>query len=151
MVVIRLVKFFDIFEVMRIECEFFCEVYLRGIFLMFFENNFEIFFVVEYNGKVVGYVMGYFRLDFEGYIMSIVVDKEYWGNGIGFVFLFEVIERFIKRGVCYIGLEVRVSNENVIRFYECFGFRKVKRIIGYYFDGEDVYYMLFLVEEWRGS
>lgn len=83
--------------------------------------------------------------------MSIVVDKEYWGNGIGFVFLFEVIERFIKRGVCYIGLEVRVSNENVIRFYECFGFRKVKRIIGYYFDGEDVYYMLFLVEEWRGS
>ncbi len=82
MVVIRPAKLFDIPEVMRIERESFREAYPRGLFLMFLENNPDTFLVAEYNGKVVGYVMGYLRPDLEGHIMSIAVDKEYRGNGI---------------------------------------------------------------------
>ncbi|WP_297062865.1 ribosomal protein S18-alanine N-acetyltransferase [Thermococcus sp.] len=151
LVTIRPAKLFDISEVMRIERETFREAYPRGIFLVFLENNPDTFLVAEYNGKVIGYVMAYLRPDLEGHIMSIAVDKYYRGNGIGSALLTEAIERLIERGARYIGLEVRVSNENAIRLYERFGFKKVKRIIGYYSDGEDAYYMLLPAEEWRGS
>ncbi|WP_297073919.1 ribosomal protein S18-alanine N-acetyltransferase [Thermococcus sp.] len=151
LVTIRPAKLFDISEVMRIERETFREAYPRGIFLVFLENNPDTFLVAEYNGKVIGYVMAYLRPDLEGHIMSIAVDKYYRGNGIGSALLTEAIERLIARGARYIGLEVRVSNENAIRLYERFGFKKVKRIIGYYSDGEDAYYMLLPAEEWRGS
>jgi len=150
MVVIRPAKLFDIPEVMRIERESFSEAYPRGLFLMFLENNPDTFLVAEYMGKVIGYVMGYLRPDLEGHIMSIAVNREYRGNGIGSALLTEVIERLIKRGARYIGLEVRVSNEKAIKLYERFGFRRIKRIIGYYADGEDAYYMLLPAEEWGG-
>ncbi len=151
LVTIRPAKLFDISEVMKIERESFREVYPRGLFLLFLENNPDTFLVAEYNGRVVGYVMAYLRPDLEGHIMSIAVDKRYRGNGIGSALLAEVINRLIARGARYIGLEVRVSNEKAIRLYERFGFRKVKRIIGYYSDGEDAYYMILPAEEWRGS
>ncbi|WP_461865506.1 ribosomal protein S18-alanine N-acetyltransferase [Thermococcus sp.] len=151
MVVIRSAKLFDLPEISRIEVKSFKEKYPRGIFMMFLENNPDTFLVAEYNGRVVGYVMAYLRPDLEGHIMSIAVDPEYRGNGIGKVLMIEVIERLIKKGAKYIGLEVRVSNERAIKLYERLGFRKVKRVIGYYADGEDAYYMLLPAEEWRGS
>ncbi|WP_297534776.1 ribosomal protein S18-alanine N-acetyltransferase [Thermococcus sp.] len=151
LVSIRPARLFDINEIMRIERESFREAYPRGIFLVFLENNPDTFLVAEYNGKVIGYVMAYLRPDLEGHIMSIAVDKRYRGNGIGSALLTEAIERLIERGARYIGLEVRVSNEKAIKLYERFGFKKVKRIIGYYSDGEDAYYMLLPAEEWRGS
>ncbi|ACS34557.1 ribosomal protein S18-alanine N-acetyltransferase [Thermococcus gammatolerans] len=151
LVTIRPARLFDISEIMRIERESFREAYPRGLFLVFLENNPETFLVAEYNGKVIGYVMAYLRPDLEGHIMSIAVDERYRGNGIGSALLTEAINRLIARGARYIGLEVRVSNEKAIKLYERFGFRKVKRIIGYYSDGEDAYYMLLPAEEWRGS
>ncbi|HDZ35579.1 MAG TPA: ribosomal-protein-alanine N-acetyltransferase [Thermococcus sp.] len=150
MVAVRPAKLFDLPDVMRIERLSFNEEYPRGVFLVFLENNPDTFLVAEYNGNVVGYVMGYLRPDLEGHIMSIAVDPAYRGNGIGSVLLSEVIERLINKGARYIGLEVRVSNENAINLYERFGFRKIKRIIGYYSDGEDAYYMLLPADEWGG-
>jgi ribosomal-protein-alanine N-acetyltransferase len=150
MVVIRPAKLFDISSVMAVERASFREQYPRGIFLTFLENNPDTFLVAEYNGKVIGYVMAYMRPDLEGHIMSIAVDPEYRGMGIGSALLTEAIERLIARGARYIGLEVRVSNERAIRLYEKLGFKRVKRIIGYYADGEDAYYMLLPIEEWGG-
>lgn len=151
MVVIRPAKLFDIPEVMRIEGDSFRERYPRGIFLTFLDRNPDTFLVAEYNGKVIGYVMAYLRPDLEGHIMSIAVDPAYRGNGIGSALLTEAIERLIKKGARYIGLEVRVSNQGAIRLYQRFGFKKVKRVIGYYSDGEDAYYMLLPADEWRGN
>ncbi|WP_297464290.1 ribosomal protein S18-alanine N-acetyltransferase [Thermococcus sp.] len=150
MVVVRPARLFDIPAVVRIERESFREEYPRGIFLTFLENNPETFLVAEYGGRVIGYVMAYLRPDLEGHIMSIAVDPSYRGNGIGSALLTEVIERLINRGARYIGLEVRVSNERAIKLYESLGFRKIKRVIGYYADGEDAYYMLLPADEWGG-
>ncbi|WP_297475112.1 ribosomal protein S18-alanine N-acetyltransferase [Thermococcus sp.] len=150
MVSIRPARLFDIPEVVRIERASFNEEYPRGIFLTFLESNPDTFLVAEYGGRVIGYVMGYLRPDMEGHIMSIAVDPEYRRNGIGTALLTEVIERLINEGARYIGLEVRVSNERAIRLYESLGFRRIKRIMGYYADGEDAYYMLLPVEEWGG-
>ncbi len=150
MVVIGPAKLFDIPDVVRIERLSFREEYPRGVFLVFLENNPDTFLVAEYRGKVIGYVMAYLRPDLEGHIMSIAVDPQYRGSGIGSALLSEVIERLIKKGARYIGLEVRVSNEKAIKLYERFGFRRIKRIIGYYADGEDAYYMLLPADEWGG-
>lgn len=149
-VVIRPAKLFDMPDIVRIERISFREQYPRGVFLVFLENNPDTFLVAEYHGKVIGYVMAYLRPDLEGHIMSIAVDPAYRGNGIGSTLLSEAIERLIKKGARYIGLEVRVSNEKAIKLYERFGFRRIKRIIGYYADGEDAYYMLMPADEWGG-
>jgi len=151
MVTIRPARIFDINEVMRIERTSFQEQYPRGLFMMFLENNPDTFLVAEYGGRIIGYVMGYLRPDLEGHIMSIAVDPAYRGNGIGSALLAEAIERLIREGARYIGLEVRVSNIGAIKLYERFGFVRVKRIIGYYSDGEDAYYMLLPADEWRGN
>lgn len=148
LVSIRMAKLFDLPEIMRIEHRSFREKYPRGIFLMFLENNPESFLVAEYNGHVVGYVMGYLKPDFEGHIMSIAVDPEYRGNGIGRALMVAVIDKLIKLGARYIGLEVRVSNRRAIKLYEGLGFKTVKRIYGYYSDGEDAYYMVLHPNEW---
>ncbi len=150
MVVVRPAKLFDMPEIVRIERASFREQYPRGVFLVFLENNPDTFLVAEYNGRIIGYVMAYLRPDLEGHIMSIAVDPAYRGNGIGSALLTEVIERLAARGAKWIGLEVRVSNQNAIKLYERFGFRRIKRVIGYYSDGEDAYYMLLPVEEWGG-
>ncbi|NJF25261.1 ribosomal protein S18-alanine N-acetyltransferase [Thermococcus sp. Bubb.Bath] len=151
MVTIRPARIFDINEVMMIERASFQEQYPQSLFMMFLENNPNTFLVAEYGRKVIGYVMGYLRPDMEGHIMSIAVDPAYRGNGIGSTLLTEAIERLIREGARYIGLEVRVSNIGAIKLYERFGFRRVKRIIGYYSDGEDAYYMLLPADEWRGN
>jgi ribosomal-protein-alanine N-acetyltransferase len=148
LVAIRPAKLFDLPDIMRIEHQSFREQYPRGVFLMFLENNPETFLVAEYNGKVIGYVMGYLKPDFEGHVMSIAVDPVYRGNGIGKMLMIAVIDKLIKLGARYIGLEVRVSNERAIKLYERLGFKKLKRIISYYSDGEDAYYMVLPAEEW---
>jgi ribosomal-protein-alanine N-acetyltransferase len=150
MVVVRPAKLFDMPEIVRIERASFREQYPRGVFLIFLENNPDTFLVAEYNGRVIGYVMAYLRPDLEGHIMSIAVDPKYRGKGVGSALLSEVIERLAARGAKWIGLEVRVSNQNAINLYERFGFKRIKRVIGYYSDGEDAYYMLLPVEEWGG-
>ncbi|ACS89166.1 ribosomal protein-alanine acetyltransferase RimI like protein [Thermococcus sibiricus MM 739] len=119
--------------------------------MMFLDSNRETFLVAEYSGQVVGYVMGYIRPDMEGHIMSIAVDPLYRGNGIGRLLMEAVIDRLIKRGARYIGLEVRVSNKGAIKLYEKLGFKKMKIIRGYYSDGEDAYYMMLDLNTWGGK
>ncbi|ASJ16016.1 ribosomal-protein-alanine N-acetyltransferase RimI [Thermococcus chitonophagus] len=149
LVTIRKARLFDLPYIMKIEHLSFREKYPRGLFMTFMEANSETFLVAEYNGQVVGYVMGYLKPDMEGHIMSIAVHPDYRGNGIGKALMIAVIERLFKRGARWIGLEVRVSNERAINLYKKLGFKIVKRIISYYSDGEDAYYMILKPEDWE--
>ncbi|AEC51827.1 acetyltransferase [Pyrococcus sp. NA2] len=149
LVTIRPAKLFDIAYIMRIEQLSFKEKYPRGLFLTFLEANPDTFLVAEYNGKVIGYVMGYLRPDMEGHIMSIAVDPDYRGNGIGKALMIAVIEKLFKKGARWIGLEVRVSNKIAINLYKKLGFKIVKRIYSYYSDGEDAFYMVLTPEDWE--
>ncbi|MFA4647725.1 ribosomal protein S18-alanine N-acetyltransferase [Pyrococcus kukulkanii] len=149
LVTIRKARLFDIPYIMEIERLSFREKYPRGLFLTFMEANPETFLVAEYNAKVIGYVMEYLKPDMEGHIMSIAVHPDYRGNGIGKALMVAVIDRLFKRGARWIGLEVRVSNERAINLYRKLGFKIVKRIISYYSDGEDAYYMILRPEDWE--
>jgi len=78
-----------------------------------------------------------------GHLISIAVLEPYRGRGIGSALLRETI-RVMKEvyDVESIYLEVRVSNNVAIRLYEKYGFIKMRRIEGYYTDGEDAYVMV---------
>ena len=75
--------------------------------------------------------------------MSIAVRPGYRRLGVGSALMSETV-RVMKEiyGVESIFLEVRVSNIQAIRLYEKFGFVKVRRIKGYYRDGEDAFVMV---------
>ena len=77
------------------------------------------------------------------HLVSIAVLKEYRRRGIGSALLDATIrEATADGGIVSVYLEVRVSNEPAIRLYRKFGFREVRRIRGYYRDGEDAYVMV---------
>jgi ribosomal-protein-alanine N-acetyltransferase len=47
------------------------------------------------------------------------------------------VRRLRRRGVTRLGLMVKVTNHRALHFYEKYGFRKLRRVAGYYEDGAD--------------
>ena len=59
----------------------------------------------------------------------------------------EIYNDAMAKRVRTITLEVRVSNENAIKFYKKHGFEIVTTKPHYYDNGEDAYYMMLEVKE----
>lgn len=84
--------------------------------------------------------------------IAITVRKQYWHQGFGTKMMKELIS-FGKNtvGMTVIHLEVKADNENAIKLYEKFGFRKIG-LYEKFFKIEDTYYdanlmNLYLEEE----
>jgi len=104
-----------------------------------FENKFSKRFVLEEDGKVVGYVIFWVIKD-EATIMTFAVDPNYRSRGYGEKLLREAIEKLgnkVKRVV----LDVRKSNLRAINLYKKLGFKVVTERKGYYSDGENALLM----------
>jgi len=99
-------------------------------------------FVIEVNGRVVGYIIVLIRWRNLGHILSLAIDPKYRGRGLGRLLLKEAIER-IKREkeIKVFRLEVRASNVPAIRLYRSLGFRYSFFRPNYYQDGEGCYVM----------
>lgn len=107
----------------------------------------KAFLVAIADGKVAGYVMcrvetgfsefGGFGVVRKGHVVSLAVLPEFRRKGVGRALLSAALEGVLeyKAKECY--LEVRVSNEAAIRLYEGFGFESVRKMPGYYRDGEE--------------
>ena len=109
------------------------------------------FLVATRDAEVVGYIMCRIETGFselkklglaeKGHIISIAVLQEYRRKGIGR----SLVERALRGMLTYKTsesfLEVRVNNIPAIDLYKGLGFKPVRRIIGYYKDGEDAYVM----------
>jgi ribosomal-protein-alanine N-acetyltransferase len=87
------------------------------------KNNHTHFFVYEVNGKAAGYVGISVILD-EGYITNIAVLPEFRKKGIATALLNKLDDFAKTNKLCFISLEVRISNENAISLYEKFGYKK---------------------------
>nr|WP_312577027.1 GNAT family N-acetyltransferase [Sedimentibacter sp.] len=57
--------------------------------------------------------------------LSISIKKEYWNMGVGSAVMEELINFARKNGAKNINLGVRAGNENAIKLYEKFGFKKI--------------------------
>ena len=103
----------------------------------------ELCFVVEFEGNVIGFILGGYTAKVgQAHILSVAVLEEFRHQGLGR----KLLEHFIKRteilGYDSIKLEVDVDNEVVIKLYEDLGFAKISRIRKYYQDNSDAFLMV---------
>lgn len=77
------------------------------------------------------------------HLVTIAVDPEQQGRGIGQALLLAVCDLAIEADLDSIALEVRASNARALRLYEHLGFRRSGSLRAYYSDnGEDAVVML---------
>ena len=149
--VIRRATPVDLPQVIRLNRENLPENYSWDFLRDTLISNPESFFVAERDGNIVGYIMCRVEFGFtslsglsltrKGHVISIAVDSGHRGRGIGRSLMVKAMEGLRGGGCSEVYLEVRVSNAPAIGLYESLGFGIVRRISGYYKDGEDAYVM----------
>ncbi|MHA2045730.1 MAG: ribosomal protein S18-alanine N-acetyltransferase [Candidatus Thorarchaeota archaeon] len=127
------------------------ENYPDQFFLGLFHHAPNAFFVAEYEGEIVGYIMcriergisGFGRLPVKkGHIVSVAVLSHLRRKGIGKSLIIAAMDGMYDYGASEFFLEVRKSNEAAVKTYEKLGY-SVRRVLrGYYRDGEDAYLMV---------
>ncbi|RUM28798.1 MAG: ribosomal-protein-alanine N-acetyltransferase [Aquifex sp.] len=130
----------DVERVYEINRESFTtDAWSRFSFEKDFENKFSRRFVLEEEGKVVGYVI-FWIVKEEATVMTFAIDPNRRGRGYGEKLLREAINRLgdkVKRVI----LDVRKSNLRAINLYKKIGFKVVTERKGYYSDGENALLM----------
>ena len=98
--------------------------------------------VAELDDNVVGYVIVKTEEPKKGHVISIAVDPEYRGKGIGKKLMNVVSDNLSNLGAKQISLMVRKSNEPAINMYEGLNYIKTGSIKSYYrSNGEDAVVM----------
>lgn len=149
--IIREFKPSDLETVLLINKTCLPENYPAYFFMQHHVNFPKSFLIAENDEKIVGYVMC--RVEHgllhtkkiwgkKGHIISIAVIPEERHKGIGKALMkkaLEALKNVYKVDEYY--LEVRVTNTVAINLYRKLGFSIVKRLKGYYLDGEDAFLM----------
>jgi len=104
------------------------------------EDGRRIFLVLENDGKVAGYALGWVVLD-EFHLGNIAVVAEKRRSGYGRRLLEEILKQVYQLGCRMASLEVRSSNKSAIELYETFGFRPIA-IRKKYYQNEDALVMM---------
>lgn len=128
-------------EILNIERSSFSDPWSENMFQEEMkEDGRRIFLVLESEGKVVGYAIGWVVLD-EFHLGNIAVITEKKRKGHGKLLLKETLEQAYKSGCRIASLEVRSSNESAIELYKTFGFRPIA-IRKKYYQNEDALVMM---------
>lgn len=95
--------------------------------------------VAEVKDKLVGYSLGA-REDISpdtGWLLSVVILKDYESRGIGSALCSQCIEEFKLMGVQKVKLTVEPSNKVAIHIYEQLGFKSIGEQCDFYGPGKD--------------
>lgn len=108
------------------------------------ENNFYLGYVKD--GEIVGYIGCSFVFD-EASINNFGVLPSHMKKGIGTALMEALIEAMKEKGVRYIYLEVRISNEPAISLYKKVGFEQIAYRKKYYTSPVEDAYVLYYESE----
>ena len=103
------------------------------------------FLVAEEGGQTVGYVVSDVtsthgqRL---GHVKDVAVHPDRRGDGVGSTLLTRALTELTVQGADSVKLEVREGNDDAKRLYRTFDFEPLRRVQGYYEDGEDAIVMV---------
>ncbi|MGO3018009.1 MAG: ribosomal protein S18-alanine N-acetyltransferase [Anaerococcus sp.] len=139
---IRRMELYDVDQVYFIENQSFFEPWSKEILVREMKiNKFLEHFVYESDEKILGFYIANYILD-EAEIYTIAVREEYRGQKIASKMLNHLVERCKKREITKIFLEVSTKNDQAIKLYEKFSFKKVGLRKNYYRKtNEDAYIM----------
>lgn len=132
----------DIDVVQNIDSISFSDPWKRFIFEFELQENASAYYwVCEIDGEVIAYCGAWF-VDDRGTITSIAVLPEYRNSGVGRRLMQEMLAHCRLAEITEFLLEVRVSNETAIAFYEKLGFTKKSIKENFYEDNnEDAFLM----------
>ncbi|MFX0169070.1 MAG: GNAT family N-acetyltransferase [Candidatus Hodarchaeota archaeon] len=153
--VIRRAEPNDIPEIVQINLDTLPENYPEHFFLEIYERYSNAFFVVETEGKLIGYIMcrmeggvSNFGLRWvrRGHIVSVAVLPDFRRQGLAT----ELIQQSIRAMTTEykareVILEVRVTNLAAIKLYEKLGFQRIRTLSSYYRNGENAQLMAIKV------
>lgn len=100
------------------------------------ENSMAIYFVAVDGEKVVGYA-GMWHVVTEGHITNVAILHEYRRQGIGDMFMKELLAIAEEREMIGITLEVRIHNSSAQKMYAKYGFRPEGIRKNYYIDTKE--------------
>ncbi len=92
--------------------------------------------VAKFDGKIIGYCGVWVLID-EGHITTLAVHPDFRRLGIASYLLFNVFDEAVRRKLCTITLEVRISNAAAKNMYRKFGFSQAGFRRGYYLDNNE--------------
>ncbi len=70
-------------------------------------------------------------------LISVAVDPPYRGKGVADALMKSTLRRLAHRRALRFSLMVKLTNNEARRFYEKYGFTRVRLVRGYYEDGQD--------------
>jgi len=140
-VAIRLFQLHDMERILEIERRSFGrDAYDRKLFAEFFHTCGGLFLVAVGGKRVLGYMVtctGFQQPPARAELVSVAVDPVERARGIGSALMNSTLRRLRRRGVGRFTLTVRDSNRRARKFYERYGFAKLRKLPGYYEDGEN--------------
>lgn len=136
---IRRAKTQDLDHVLTIErASFGAEAYDRNLFAEFLAAPHALFLLAERRGHAAGYIIAAVRRGgVSAELVSIAIHPRARRMGAASLLLASAIRRLKRRRVERLTLMVKTGNEAARAFYARFGFRPVRRVVGYYEDGAD--------------
>jgi ribosomal-protein-alanine N-acetyltransferase len=118
------------------------DAYDRKLFAELHRTCGELFLVVEHKRRVCGYMVTCRRGESpRAELVSVAVDPAARRHGAASVLLESTLRRLRRRRAARLGLMVKVTNRAARRFYEKYGFSKIRRVSRYYEDGADGVWM----------
>ena len=112
------------------------EAWPRKLFLEYYDDCRELFFVAKFATRVAGYIIGCIEAR-DAEIASLAIHPDYRRRGLAAALIGRVLRELRVAGVGRVTLMVRVGNMAGGRLYRSFGFRRVRTVRRYYEDGGD--------------
>ena len=106
-----------------------------------FIDTYSSLVIVAFNeiNEIIGFLLG--RVGPHGdelHILKIAVLSEYRRTGVGH----RILDEVFKVGAFQVFLEVNTNNINALKFYEKYGFAKVREIKSFYSNGDNAFFMI---------
>lgn len=139
----------DLLSVFRIEKSAFPQPWPFSAFERFLGE--PAFLVGVRGSEIVGYVVADVTPNYGrdiGHVKDLAVRPDARGVGLGRRLLSQAIRRMASDGATLVKLEVREQNEAALALYRDEGFELLRRVPGYYEDGETALVMVLNVDEW---
>jgi len=141
MFVIRRFRGEDLPQVVAMVESVFRERYEIPMYMNLFNSWPDGFRVVEHERSIVAFLLGMVSGPRQARVLLLAVHPGFRGHGLGTRLLWEFMQGAAALPADTVTLEVRVSNQRAVVFYQRMGFTIAGLIPNYYKDGENAHFM----------